>query len=157
LTEPYHLGEYGIFDGSLQNISILRPNSATGGHSITPYRKADKFYARQLYSQFIIDPGGNQSSISGFDSRHEGKADFSYRKNEESIIYLCEAKTFGYPPIPNSFYTLNYSDGSILKSCDLIEGLSGFSTTIDGKYAVAYKQNLGTSYSLYIFKTEDFY
>jgi hypothetical protein len=157
LTKPWHGGDYGIFDGFTQAISILRPNSGTGGHSITPCRKGDKFFARQLYTQFVITPNGNQSSITELDSRHDGHADFSYRENEENLIFLCEAKSFSVPPIPNKFYILNYKDGSMLKKCDVIEGLNQFTTTIDGKYAVAYKQNIENSYSFYVFETEDLY
>lgn len=151
LTKPYSSCDYGIFDGSTQTISLLRPSSTTAGNTLTPYRKSEKFYARQLYDQFIIDLNGNLSQITYFDSRHEGNADFSYQLDEENVIYLCEAKSFDVPYVPNKFYILNSNNGSILKSCDVIDGLNKFSTTIDGNYAVAYKNS-----NLYIFKTKDF-
>lgn len=155
LTKPYGSCDYGIFDAATQHISILEPSSRTNGHSITPHRKSDRFYARQLYDQFIMDLDGTLSQISYLDSRHHGQADFSYRKQDVDIIYLCEEDS--YINFPNHFYILDYVEGQTILSCDVIEGLRKFTTTVDGNLAIAYKQNSDISSSLYIFKTETFH
>jgi hypothetical protein len=155
LTRPSGSVEYGIFDALSSQISLLLPSSNTQGHTITANRKQEKFYARQLYSQFIIDLSGNMSQISYMDSRHKGKADFSYRENEENTIYLCESQSF--ESSPNRFVVLDYNLPALLKTCDVIEDLQGFSTTIDGSYAVAYRPRSGEPSSLYVFRTETFH
>lgn len=155
LTQPNGSCDYGIFDASTQRISILRPTSTTRSYSLTPYRKSDRFYVRQLYDQFIIDLKGNLSQISYLDSRHAGGADFSYRENELNIVYICESHSF--VNFPNGFYLIDYSTGKTLMSCDLIESLEKFSTTLDGELALAYKLNLGSSSSFFVFETKYFH
>ena len=146
---------YGIFDGTTAEISMLHPGSGTRSYTITPHKKVDKFYVRQLYNQFIMDLKGNLSKISGLDSRHGGKADFSYRNNENNIIYICEEQSFVNEP--NSFQVLDYNTATTLKSCDVIDDLQEFSTTVNGKYGVAQKRNSDKSSSIYTFLTDTFY
>lgn len=153
LTKPYGSCNYGVFDGYTHQLSILRPSSITRGYAITADRKTERFYARQLYDQFIIDLNGNMSQISYLDSRHAGSADFNYQENEDNLIYICEAQSFDYPPSPASFYIMNYSNGSIIMLCDIIDGFERFVTTIDGIYAIAFRQNSDISSSIFIFRT----
>jgi hypothetical protein len=155
LMQPEGSVNYGIFDGTTEKISILRPSSVTRNYTLTPHKKADKVFVRQLYDQFIMDLNGNLSRISYLDSRHGGNADFSYRKNENKIIYICEAQSF--IDVDNSFYILDYNTSTTLQSFDVIENLEEFSTTINGKYGVAYKKNSDKSSSIYTFLTDKFY
>lgn len=157
LTQPDGDVDYGIFDAVSSYMSILRPSSVTRSEEITANRKEEEFYARQLYDQFIIDLSGNLSQITYMDSRHGGHADFSYRENEDNIIYLCEEISF--VDSRNSFRVLDYNTRTLLKSSDVIDGLLKFSSTIDGKYAIAYIPRSGGSEpsSLYIFRTDMFY
>jgi hypothetical protein len=155
MTKPYSSCQYGIFDASSRQVSLLSPSSSTAGFKITASRKSDRFYARQLYDQFIIDLNGNISSITYLDSRHNGNADFCYETGHDNLIFLCEQISFDVPPEPNQFYILDYNDGNILKSCDLLDGFLDFSTTIDGQYAVASKVNFDYSSSIYVFSKND--
>lgn len=155
MQEPYGSCNYGIFDGIENHISLLRPSSITRSHSVIPNRKGDLFYVRQLYDQFIMDLDGNMSMISYLDSRHDGKADFSYRENEDGIVYICEAQSF--VGNPNSFQILDYNSGTTLLRSQLIDGLKNFTTTIDGKKAIAHKLNSNATNSLYVFNTAVFY
>ena len=154
LTRPYGSCDYGIFDGFTKQISILYPGSATRGSRITPYRKGDKFYAQQLYDQFIIDLDGNMSQISYLNSPG-GRSDFSYRENDTNIIYYCEGQ--GVVGSPSAFHVLDYNIGKTLMFCYLVEGIGNFTTTIDGNYGVAFKQNVDVSSSLFVFETEHFH
>lgn len=155
ITQAYGGVDYGIYDGQDGSMSIIQPSSTTRGDQITAHKKEEKLYVRQLYDQFVMDLEGNLSGISYLDSRHDGKADFSYRQNEDNIIYICEAQSFtGYP---NRFLMLDYNATSTLMSSSVIEGLQEFSSTIDGKYGVAYKLNSDVSSSFYKFKTDMFY
>lgn len=155
LTQPYGLCNYGIFNEKTQKISMLTADSQTRAFQITPYRKSDRMFARQLYDQFIIDLNGNMSQITDYDSRYEGKADFCYLENKEDVIYICEARSSSYPYHPSTFYVYDYKNATTLMWCEVIEFLYKFSTTIDGKYAAAARINADFDSSLYIFDTNE--
>ena len=155
LTMPWGQGSYGVFNSYNKDISLFIPNSNSLSVEITPNRKTDRIYFRNIYDQFIGAQNGYKSAISYLDTRQAGKADFSYRNGEEMIIYSCEAQSFFGSP--NKFRVLDYSNGTTLLKCDLIEGLHNFSTTIDGKWAVAFKLEANNMSSIYVFNTNIFY
>jgi hypothetical protein len=148
LTQPYGSCNYGIYDETTQKISILQPSSTTQGVFIRPNKKSDKFYAGQLYDQFVIDVDGDLSQISYIDNRKYGSADFSYRANEDDVIYFCDREYF---------QVLNYSNGQTLMWCDAYYRMRKLTTTMDGIHAIMYRRNENTTSSLYIFDTEYFY
>jgi hypothetical protein len=155
LTQAYGSCDYGIFDGNTQKISVLQPRSVTRSVFISPSKKSDKFYAGQIYDQFIIDLQGNLSRITDLDNRHQGSADFCYRENGDNFIYFCEKVSF--VDEDNRFFVLDYNKGSIVLWCDLIEDLTKFRTSSNGKYAIAYKINLDVSSSIFVFNTDSFH
>lgn len=139
--------DYGIFDGNTQTVSILRPGSVTRSVFIKPNRKNEKVYFGQLYDQFIMDLNGNMSEISYLDNKNDGSVDFSYKENEDNIIYFCD---WSY------FRLMDYNNGTTPMWCDMLYGLRDFRSTLDGKYAIAYFQASDTS-NVYVIKTDSFY
>ena len=139
---------YGIFDGATDHITLVTPSSITRSKFITPNRKSDKFFAGQLYDQFVIDLEGNMSQISTIDNRNNGSADFSYRTTDDNVVYFCD----------NDYLrVMDYNTGSTPMWCDVIYGLKKLRTTIDGEQTVAYKQNSDISSSFYVFDTKYFH
>lgn len=155
LIKPWGQGSYGVFHSYNKDMSLLIPNYNSLSVEITPNRKIDRVYFRHIYDQFIGGQNGYQSAISYLDTRQAGKADFSYRNGEETIVYSCEAQSF--LGSPNKFRVLDYSNGTTLLKCDLIDGLHNFSSTIDGKWAVAYKLQYSYMSQIYVFNTNTFY
>ncbi|MFD0752228.1 carboxypeptidase regulatory-like domain-containing protein [Mucilaginibacter calamicampi] len=139
---------YGIFDGGTQKMSIIRPSSVTRSVFITPSRKDDKIYFGQLYDQFIMDPKGNMSQISYIDNRVNASADFSYRAGENNFIYFCEE---------NYLKILDYSRSKTIMWCDMTYGAKKFTSTVNGKLAIAYKQNQDLTSSFYVFDINSLY
>lgn len=147
LTQTYTGScDYGVFDGNTQTMSILRPSSVTRSVFITPNRKNDKVYFGQLYDQFVMDLQKNISKISYLDNRSNGSADFSYRSNEDNIVYFCD---------DSYFQILNYNNSGILMYCSVISGLRKFTSTVDGTMGLAYLN--GTTSSFYVFNINALY
>lgn len=140
---------YGVFDGNTQQLTTIKPGSVTRSVFITPNRKNGTIYFGQLYDQFIMDLQGNMSQISGIDNRSNGTADFSYRPNENDVIYFCD---------DSYLQVLNYSNASTIMNTGVITGLRKFTSTVDGNSAIAYQlSNTDVSSSLFIFDTGSFY
>ena len=156
LSQPHGGINYGIFDEATGHLSLICPATTSQGVFISPHREAEKFYAGQLYSQFVTDPDENNSSVTYLDNRHSASASFSYRENNENIIYFCESSSFYLEP--NRFYVIDYNNaGTTLMWCGLIEGLQNFKATVDGRYGIAHKRNSDASGSLFVFDTDSFH
>lgn len=141
--------DYGVFDGNTQQLTGLIPGSVTRSVFITPNRKNGTIYFGQLYDQFIMDLQGNMSQVSGIDNRSNGSADFSYRPNEANVIYFCD---------DSYLQVLNYSNSTTIMNTGVVPGLRKFTSTVDGKSAIAYQlSNIDVSSTLFIFDTNGFY
>ncbi len=149
LGQPWGYGDYGLFDQTTGRISFVSADPGTGTRNvyITPYRKSDKFFAGQLYLQFISDLAGNKSMLSYIE--HPGSADFSYRENEEDVVYVMDSYYF---------YYMDYKNGTTPMWCEFADGmaLNKFISTTDGKYAIGLTYNPEFSSNLLIFDTQSF-
>lgn len=130
LMPSYGSANIAIFDQHTQKITSYVPPKFTRGVFITPNRKDDRIYMGQLYNQLIVNPTtGFASSESFLDNRENGSADFSYKANEENVIYFCDndyIRVLDYNRIhTNAWYSVVY-------------GLRGATSTTDGKYLLAY-------------------
>ena len=100
-----------------------------------------------LLSISVRDLQGNISKISYIDNRSGGTADFSYRPNEESIIYFVDSEYLR---------VLDYEQEVVLMWCDVTNGLRDVTTTLDGKHVLAYRTPYPNS-EIFVFETEGFY
>jgi len=147
MLQAYGSNDYGIFEGNTQRITIFRPPSVTRGVYITPYKKSDKFYAGQLYDQFVVDLKGNMSKLS-YMKMSGSSSDFSYRKNEDNIIYYC---SYDYLQV------LDYNTAKTLMWCDNLTEFMKFTSTVNGENAIVYTNNSDGTSSLIVFDTTSFY
>ena len=115
---------YGIFDGDTKRISSVVPTNQQGKIKIMN-RKSDKY-------------------ITGW-----GSADYSYRQNEDNIIYTFEG---------DYFRVMNYDIQYGLMKGDLFpEMATKIMTTLDGKYLISYRLNSDGTSSLFVFNVQEFY
>ena len=147
MLQAYGSNDYGIFEGNTQRITIFRPPSVTRGVYITPYKKSDKFYAGQLYDQFVVDLKGNMSKLS-YMKMSGSSSDFSYRKNEDNIIYYC---SYDYLQV------LDYNTAQTLMRCENLTEFMKFTSTVNGENAIVYTNNSDGTSSLIVFDTASFY
>jgi len=147
LLEQYGSCTVDVLDGSSHTFQRIIPPSCTRGVFLTPNRTDNRIYFGQLYNQFIMDFQGNMSKVSYIDNRNDGTADFSYRPNQESIIYFFDG---GY------FSVLDYENAITVMWCDVVGGLGEATTTLDGKYVLAHRTPYPNS-EILVFDTEDFY
>jgi len=143
LMQPYGSSVYGIFDVTTKRVSLLPPSLTERPAFIIPFRKSDKFFDELN----IFDLAGNVIKVSY--SGGCGSADFDYRENEENVLYIIDNESFRY---------VDYNIGITSMWCDILSGLSTnkFTTTLDGKYALAYNYNTDNTSNMYVFNTESF-
>lgn len=152
LLNPHGSCIYGIYDSNNKTMSTVLPSSITRSYDLIPNRKKELIFVRQLYDQFIMNLQGEFGKISYLDSRHHGSADFDYTDETFQTIFCYESESFfGFP---NKFRVLDYSTGSTVLQCDALYDLLNFTTTIDGKWAIAYSLNYPDQSSLYLFNTK---
>ncbi|MFW5879777.1 MAG: carboxypeptidase regulatory-like domain-containing protein [bacterium] len=152
LMQPYGGCSYGLYDDTNKELSILRPSSITSSYDLIPNRKKDIIYIRQLRDQFIINLQGEIGAVSHLDSRPAGGADFDYSDETFQTIFVYEAKSF--VGNPNEFNVLDYSSGTTVLKCDALDEIYNFTTTIDGKWAVAYSLDYPNKSFLSLFDTK---
>lgn len=137
---------YGLFDGNTQQFSILSTLSTSSGRFVATNRRNDNIFIGQDVEQYIMNLNGYQSQISHFNFNY-GCADFSYKSDDNQTVYFCDE---------NYFNLIDYNTAQILMSSQIIQGIKNITSTIDGKYALAFALE-GDNSNLYIFETECFY
>jgi hypothetical protein len=147
LMEPYGSCDLDVLDGTSHDIVNIIPGSITQGVFITPNRTNDRVYFGQLYDQFIMDLEGNMSQKSYIDNRSNGSADFCYLQGKDNIIYFID---------DDFLQVLDYGNSVTLMWCDVRNGLRRFTTSLDGRFALAVMNNYPGS-SLYKFNITDFW
>jgi hypothetical protein len=95
---------------------------------------------------------GEFGKISYLDSRLFGSADFDYTDETYQTIFVYESQS--YVGCPNKFRVLDYSTGLTVLKCDALDDLFNFTTTTDGKWAIAYSLKYPYQSSLYLFDTK---
>ena len=152
LLSPYGSLYYGIYDNSQKSMSSIISPVFDRSYDLIPNKNEETIFVRQLYTQFMMNIQGETGTISHLDSRHAGRADFDYSDETNQTIFIYEDQSF--VGNPNKFRVLDYLTGSTILKCDALDDLYRFSTTSDGKWALAYSLKYPYQSSLYIFNTK---
>jgi len=147
IVQSYGSCEFGILNGFTQEVSTLLSPIITRTGDLTPNRLSEKVFVSQKFAQFIMDIDGEMISEQSY-GPYGYIADFSYKQNENNIIYAIDG---------DFFKVLNYNTSNTMMWCDILHDLSGLSSTIDGKRVICHKKNNNLTSSLYTFETSYFY
>lgn len=149
LTGPYHDHDIYRLDGSSHLISQLVVEMMSSGVFITPSRLSSRIYCGQLYAQFIMDPEGFMSSVSHFDNRNRGNADFCNLPGEEDVVYFVDM---------DYFYVLDYGLGATVMDCPTFFGFSFLTSSLDGKYVFSCRTgDFVSDFGFFRFEASDFW
>ena len=127
----------------LNKTQYLNSTNPTNCRYIVANKIKDEIYSFNTYSQFIITNNSTISTVSGFQNYYNLSTDFSYRNNEDKIMYYLA---------DYEFRILNYNNRTTLKSSNFSYEFNNLKSTTDGKYIIV----KGDS-SLVYFKTSMFY
>jgi hypothetical protein len=136
------VGELDVATGNMIE-RIPPPEGSNYNSFVVPSKLNDDIYFANLYNQYILSGNSIKARISEFDIRGISSADFSYRGNEENIIYML---------VDNYFYMLNYNIARTMMSCKMAYEIHNITSTSDGRYIIANGTN-----SIHFFDTEMFY
>lgn len=142
LLKMNYANELYSFDPLNEDIKVILPPVPGAVSYVKPNKKNGNMIYLQVYHQYLYNPGTNYvSQISHLANGYKG--DFSYRQNEEELVYAFDAN--------NYLQVLDYKSGSSILQFPILSQLrmGEMISTTDGKYLIA---SGGTT--LYRFDTE---
>lgn len=142
LLKMNYANELYSFDPAKEDINVILPPVSGVVSQVKPNKKNGNLIFLQANHQYLYNPGTKYLSQLSY-LRHGCKGDFSYRSNEEELVYAFDAN--------NYLQVLDYKSGSAVLQFPILNQLSTgeMLSTTDGKYLIA---SGGTT--LYRFDTE---
>ncbi|NPD48145.1 carboxypeptidase regulatory-like domain-containing protein [Lentimicrobium sp. S6] len=134
---------FGIYDGFTKEISIL-PHEIVGSPLMVPNQKSENFFVGMVSNFYLLDLENNESEKISISSCSNPSADFIYSFDNENLVYLHGS---------NYFRILDLNSGEVISSCQTVMYFNDLTTTIDGKYCLATKENSDDTFSLIITET----
>jgi hypothetical protein len=130
------------FDPLKDDIKVILPPVAGGIGDVKPNKKNGNMMFVQVYHQYLHNPETNYLSQISY-LGHAYKGDFSYRPNEDGIVYAFDADDY--------LQVLDYRSATTILQFPILNGMNSGETisTTDGKYLIA---SSGTT--IYRFDTE---
>ncbi|MBK7289593.1 MAG: hypothetical protein IPI78_04720 [Chitinophagaceae bacterium] len=151
MNREYSLGRGAVLDCDNQRMTELNYPSSNPNHYTVPSKKEDKLFVASYLYQGII--GTNSPSYnSQFDNRYSNTADFSYRPNDQNIIYY-RGREFS---TDYEFMVLDYNNGNVLMRTNVSSEFEKINATTNGRYVLALVGNPGNN-NLFVFNTDIFY
>ncbi|OSZ81166.1 hypothetical protein CAP36_08000 [Chitinophagaceae bacterium IBVUCB2] len=135
----------GVLDCVNSNLTTLVFASSNPNHYIVPSKAEDKLFVASYGFQAIYN-NGQWGNSSDFDNRTSETAEFSYRQDDNDVIY--------YRNQDNSyeFVVLDYGLQKVISRKNVLPDFSKINATTDGKYILAQ-----TDGGLYLWYTNIFY
>jgi hypothetical protein len=146
MLEMFGSARLGVLDCVNQDISEYEPPNASLNYNnfIIPNKLRNSIYFGNIQYQYIVSGNSILGYTSSLDNRFTPSADFSYRANEQNMIYYLNDN--------NGFSLMSHNTGTTLMRCKMKYGLKDITATTDGKYIVTSGES-----SIYIFDTNMFY
>lgn len=137
LTLPDGLAGIITFDQATEQLTKHVLPASNEWRFIRTSRKSSHIYVAQRFSQYIFNPAsGNTSATTNVSMDGTSTADFSYDGNEPDIIY-------GFKD--NYLLKLSHSTSQTQGRYGFIWQLRGTTTTLDGKFLLAYKPDVNVN------------